>query len=237
MQDRAVSRGVVSLVFDDGYQDVFDHVLPLLRQRGIRATFAIPVDTERVARTEQAALASLETWKDVCHRDGHELAAHGVTHRPLTELDDVELERELRESQTATGATTLVYPGGAFDERVKQAATTVFRAARTTAWGVENLPPHDPYALRTLNATSKNFRRWKFQARELQALLVGQWVIETFHRVTAHPVHPHDVSLDDFSQHLSWLCRLPIRIATICDVMHDRAPLPTFAPPHNGNIP
>lgn len=219
-----MSRGVLTLVFDDGYQDVFDHVLPLLRRHGIRATFAVPVQTERVAQTEGAAIASLSAWKDVCRRDGHELAAHGVTHRPLTELDDAELGRELRDSRSATGATTLVYPGGAFDERVKRAAAQVFRAARTTAWGVETLPPRDPYALRSLNATSRNFRWWKFRPRELQALFAGQWVIETFHRVTNHPTHPHDVSLHDFAWHLTWLRRLPLRIATIRDVMHDRAP-------------
>lgn len=218
------SRGVITLVFDDGYQDVFDRVLPLLRGRGIRATFAIPVDTERVARTEGAAIAPLDAWKDLCRRDGHELAAHGVTHRPFTELDDAELERELRESQAATGATTLVYPGGAFDERVKRAAATVFRAGRGTARGVESLPPPDRYALRTLNATGQNFQRWRFRPRELQALLTGHWAIETFHRITDRPTNVHDIPFQDFARHLTWLRRLPIRIATTREVMHDGTP-------------
>lgn len=215
-----MSRGVLTLVFDDGYQDVCDHVLPLLRRSGVRATFAVPVETGRVAQTEGEAIARLDVWKDRCKRDGHELAAHGVTHRPLTTLSDAELERELRESRAATDAGTLVYPGGAFDDRVKRSAARFFEAARATTWGVESLPPRDPYALRTLNATRENFRRWKFRPRELQTILRGQWTIETFHRVTSTPTKPHDISLEDFARHLQWLTRLPLRIATIREVMH-----------------
>lgn len=213
-------RGVVTLVFDDGYQEVFDLVLPLLRRYDIKATFAIPVETEQLARTEGAAIAPLEAWRNVCLHEGHELAAHGVTHRPLTALGDAELERELEAARAATGATTLVYPGGAVDDRVKRFAARAFRAGRTTAWGTESLPPSDPYALHTLNATHKNFRWWKFRPREFQSALTGRWTIETFHRVTRHPRRPHDVSLHDFSKHLAWLSHLPLRIATIRDVLH-----------------
>ncbi|TSC71909.1 MAG: hypothetical protein G01um101438_856 [Parcubacteria group bacterium Gr01-1014_38] len=219
-----MSRGILTLVFDDGYQEVFDQVLPLLQQHGIRATFAVPVETERVAQPEGVTIASLGAWKDACRREGHELAAHGVTHRPLTVLNDAELERELQESRAATGATTLVYPGGTFDDRVKRSAARMFRAARTTAWGIESLPSRDPYALRTLTATGKNFHWWKFFPRELQSMLINGWTIETFHRVTERPTHLHDVSLRDFARHLAWLRHLPLRIATIREVMHAGSP-------------
>lgn len=219
-----MSRGFLSLVFDDGYQDVFQHVLPLLRQREIHATFAVPVETERVAQTHGVPITPLHAWKEACASDGHELAAHGVTHRPLTTLSDQELTQELRGSKAATGATTLVYPGGAVDERVQREAAQMFRVARTTQWGTESLPPQDPYALRTLNATGKNFRTWKFRPRELHSVLTNSWIIETFHRVTRTPKDLHDVSLDDFTAHLSWLSHLPLRIATIRDVMHNASP-------------
>ncbi len=219
-----MSHGTLSLVFDDGYTDVFQHVLPLLKRDNIRATFAVPVKTERIAQSHGVPITSLAAWKETCTRDGHELAAHGVTHRPLTTLTDEELAVELRASQHATGATTLVYPGGAFDARVQKEVADIFRAARSTHWGMESLPPRDPYALRTLNTTGKNFHWWKFRPREIQLLLTGGWLIETFHRVTPEPKDLHDVSLADFSAHLAWLSRLPLRIATIRDVMHDASP-------------
>lgn len=219
-----MSRGFLSLVFDDGYQDVLQYVVPLLQKQKIRATFAVPIETERVAQIHGVPIAPLNVWKEACSRDGHELAAHGVTHRSLTALSDQELTQELQDSQSATGATTLVYPGGAFDERVQREAARLFRVARTTQWGTESLPPRDPYALRTLNATGKNFRAWKFRPRELQSVLMNGWVIETFHRVTPTPKDFHDVLLDDFAAHLSWLSHLPLRIATIRDVMHDASP-------------
>ncbi len=213
------TRGALTLVFDDGYTEVADHVVPLLQKHGIRAVFAIPVETDAVARTENATVLPLHQWKNLCTRDGHELAAHGLTHRALTSVSNEELNRELRGAREATGATTLIYPGGAHDERVRSATKRYFRAARTTTWGVESLPPHNPFALRTLNATQKNFRWWKYWPREFQGLLTGGWIIETFHRVTERPTHSHDVSLHDFAWHLSWIVRLPLRIVTIRDII------------------
>lgn len=213
-------RGVLTLVFDDGYRAVYDHVLPLLRAYGWRAVFAVPVETAATERSEWAPIMPLPTWKEACLREGHELAAHGVTHRALTTLSDSELDAELRESKRHTGASTLIYPGGAVDARVRRSAAEHFSAARGVAWGLETLPPADPFRLRTLNATTKNFRWWKYHPRELLAALTGKWVIETFHRVTDRPEFAHDVSLHDFQSHLATLARLPLRIATIRDVVH-----------------
>lgn len=214
-----MTRGALTLVFDDGYQEVYEQVLPLLRRFGIKAVFAIPVETKVVEASEHATLASFDEWRRACATEGHELAAHGVTHRALTTLNEVELAQELRQSQEKTGATTLVYPGGAVDDRVRTAASQIFRAARTTRWGTEDLPPEDPFLLSTLNATGQNFHWWKFRPRELSMLLTGGWVIETFHRVTKHPRALHDVSLHDFEKHLQWLRRLSLRITTICDIV------------------
>lgn len=212
-------QGVLTLVFDDGYTDVYEHVLPLLRSHGMRAVFAVPVDTLALERSEGVAVTPLKEWKEVCARDGHELAAHGVTHRALTTFSDSELDMELKESKEATGASTLVYPGGVYDDRVQSAAARYFSAARGVRWGVESIPPCDLYALRTLNATRQNFRWWKYGPRELSAALTGEWVIETFHRVTDTPQSPHDVSLHYFARHLSWLAKLSLRVATIREMV------------------
>ena len=212
------TRGILTLVFDDGYTEVYEQVIPLLRKLGLRAVFAVPVNSETLKQKKNAPVTSLDMWKDVCAREGHELAAHGVTHRPLTELSDNELEGELRDSRDLTGATTLVYPGGAFDERVRTATARYFAAARSARWGMETLPPRDPFSLRTLNATRKNFRWVKYWPRELGALVLGGWIIETFHRITDDPSASHGVTLHDFTWHLRWLSRLPLQVATIREI-------------------
>jgi peptidoglycan/xylan/chitin deacetylase (PgdA/CDA1 family) len=213
------TRGALSLVFDDGYTEIAEEVLPLLKRYGLRAVFAIPVNAATVARTECASLTALETWKKHCREEEHELAAHGVSHRPLPSLTDHELEEELRAAKEATGATTLAYPGGAHDDRVRRAAAKFFTAARGTEWGMETLPPADALRLRTFNATRKNFSVLTWNCRVLLAALSNRWCIETFHRVTDDPRLFHAVSLRDLERHLRFLTRTHLRIATIREIL------------------
>lgn len=222
-----IRRGALTLVFDDGYQAVYDHVLPLLRQYGVRAVFAVPVDTTTLARTEGAPVSDFRTWKIACAKDGHELAAHGVTHRALTALPDGDLRAELARSREATSATTLVYPGGAHDDRVVTEARSRFGAARTVLRGFETLPPRDSYRLRSFVSRRDNFRVWVWNLRIFWAWLTNRWLIETHHTVsfgsgaggTGHGKQ-HTVPLDALERHLRFLTGLPIRIATIQEIVH-----------------
>lgn len=219
-------RGALTLVFDDGYQAAYDGALPLLRELGLRAVFAVPVDTGRLAATEGAPVAPLTAWKAACARDGHELAAHGVTHRAFPTLSDDELARELAEAQRATGATMLVYPGGAHDDRVVAAARRHYRAARTVLRGFEHTPPGDPLRLHSFVATRQNFRVWLWNLRALWAWVTNRWLIETYHNVafghgawsTGHGKR-HTVPLAALEQHLRFVKKLPLRIATIRDMV------------------
>ncbi len=212
-------RGTLTLVFDDGYTEVTERVVPVLRQYGVKAVFAVPVSSETIRKSAGAPVASLADWQHLCAREGHELAAHGVSHAPLTMLSQRKLEADLDAAQKATGATTLVYPGGAQDERVRAATRGVFRAARGVLWGMETLPPKDRYALRTFNATRKNFSVLRWNIRALFAWLLDRWCIETYHRFTNDPAIFHAVRLEDFERHLRFVTRLPLRIATIRTVL------------------
>ena len=219
-----MTRGVVTLVFDDGYERVYAQVLPFLRRYGMRAVFAVPTDTENIERAEGAPAAPFAAWQRACAEQGHEFAAHGMSHSALPTLTDAELEQELRESQKATGAITLVYPGGAYDARVVQATRSLFRAARTVRPGFEPLPSRDHYRLHSFVATRDNFQVWKWNLRVLWAWLTNRWLIECYHNVSLGPdaddEKRHTVPLKALEQHLRFLRRLPIRIATIRDMTH-----------------
>ncbi len=219
-------RGVITLVFDDGYENVFAHVLPLLQRFGIRAVFAIPVHSTALTEGATSAPVPLERWKTACAENGHELAAHSVTHRPLPTLPDDELASELRQSRAATRATTFVYPGGAHDRRVVIATRSLFAAARTVQRGFERIPPRDAGRLSTFVATAKNFSVWKWNLRALGGVLMDRWLIETYHDV--EPSIPgeegardaHIVPLHALEAHIRFLSKLPVRIATIRDIIH-----------------
>lgn len=213
-----MSRGVISFVFDDGYAEIMTDALPLLEKYGFKATIAVPVETSKVALTEKTAVAPLAEWKKYCLAHGHELSAHGVNHIPLSTLSDEAIEHELRESKNQTGATTLIYPGGSFNERAKKIAEKYFVAARTTKRGWNTIPPKDVFALNTFNATQKNFSVWKWNIWALKAWLDNSWLIETYHHVN-HKDSLHSVKLSVLEAHLKFLRRLPVQFATIAEVV------------------
>lgn len=213
------TRGAISLVFDDGYEEIISDVLPLLKKYNIRATIAVPINTEKIEHSEGVTFASFEDWKNICAKNGHELAAHGLNHVALPSLSEEELTEELKTSHERTSSTTLVYPGGAFDERVKNIAKQYFSAARTTLWGLEDLKPKDRYALKTINATKNNFAVWKWNIMALRAFVENKWLIETYHRVNNETTDIHNVSIQNLEAHLKFISRLPIVINAIEEII------------------
>jgi peptidoglycan/xylan/chitin deacetylase (PgdA/CDA1 family) len=129
----------VFLTFDDGFRDNYETVLPLLRERGMRAfVFVLPplvddgaplvwpevaADAERFATMRSVSWEMLEEMKE----GGFEVGAHTLTHPHLPELDDEALEHELAESRRRVMARlgscdTLAYPFGEWSPRVEAAA-------------------------------------------------------------------------------------------------------------------
>jgi peptidoglycan/xylan/chitin deacetylase (PgdA/CDA1 family) len=215
-----MTRGIISFVFDDGYSEIMSDALPLLEKYKIKATIAVPIETEKVAKTENSNVSSLSSWKEYCFKKGHELGAHGKNHSPLSTLSEEQIRQDLSESKTATNASSLIYPGGAFDPRVKRIATEYFSSARTTKRGFETFPPKDKYELCTFNATQKNFAPWKWNFWALRAMVENKWLIETFHHVN-HPDKIHSVQLTELEAHIKFINQLPIRIATIGQVISE----------------
>lgn len=136
----ASSRPSFCVTFDDGYRDFLEHALPLLEARGIPATlFAIASDDRTsVPSGAPGGLLGCEELADLARR-GVTVGAHGLSHVPLTTLDEHALERELLGARTRLEAwigapvDLLAYPFGAFDARVREAAAAAgFRGAVTT---------------------------------------------------------------------------------------------------------
>lgn len=214
-----MTRGVITLVFDDGYEAVYNSVVPLLRHYRMPAVFALPLNSKKLEATEQRKIKPWQEWRHL-RDEGHELAAHSVTHTNLTKLSDEALRTELKNPSITLQTRTLVYPGGAFDDRVVHSAARYYTAARTTQRGFETLPPQNPLKLKTFNFSRNNFSLLKANVFALWACITNSWLIETYHmidennREMIHTVHTHK-----FAQHLQFINNLPVNIQTIKDVM------------------
>lgn len=207
------TRGAVTLVFDDGYRAVYEQILPLLRDYNVRAVFAVPLSTAPIANQE---VASPEEWLAAATHDGHEIVAHGIGHTDLTTLSNTALERELSEPAEILRTSTLIYPGGAHDDRVIDAAQKHYKAARTVLYGLNDMKPKDPMRLRTINFSKRNFSVLRANIHALRVYIHNKWLIETYHMVNQKPSDLlHSVVLEDLRAHLDFLTSIPVKITTI----------------------
>lgn len=107
----------VLLTFDDGDAGWYYSALPLLEKAGLRALFFVTpglIGTPGYCSWEQLR-ALVEA--------GHQVGTHGLTHRFLPDLDEVECLQELSaskqeiETQLGISVDSLSFPGGRYGAR------------------------------------------------------------------------------------------------------------------------
>lgn len=182
----ALPPRAVALTFDDGYASVVETAWPLLRKRGMPASLFVVSDYLDGARTfawdgdgtghEESRLATSDELV-LAHRDGLHLGSHTMTHPWLPGLDDAAVERELGQSREVISdlvgetVTTLAYPTGGWNRRIREAAGRAgYRIGITVTRGTNHrgshplslrraFVPHDPADLELLLNGAYTFLR------------------------------------------------------------------------------
>lgn len=158
--------GRAVLTFDDGYDGVRTHALPVLSERGFSATVFVVSgkiggrnDWDGESPGEE--LLTAQGLREV-HAKGLEIGSHSESHRDLTKLPESELRAELSGSKSrledALGApvTTFCYPYGAFDQRVVEAVKAAGYRAATVIRGGISPDLSDPYRLKRVAVRGTN---------------------------------------------------------------------------------
>jgi peptidoglycan/xylan/chitin deacetylase (PgdA/CDA1 family) len=130
----------VFLTFDDGFLDNYETVLPLLRERGMRAFVFVlpplvdggsPLAWPEVAEDQARHPATMRSvdWSMLgeMKEGAFEVGSHTLTHPHLPDLDEKALRHELWESRAQVKARlgscdTIAYPFGEWSPRVARAA-------------------------------------------------------------------------------------------------------------------
>jgi peptidoglycan/xylan/chitin deacetylase (PgdA/CDA1 family) len=123
-------RGLVGLTFDDGYTNVLETALPVLRQHGFGATAYIISD--RLGGTnewDEGPVWQLMTGDQVRElaAAGIEIGSHAATHMRLAGASPPQLTAEISESRTSLGALLgteirgFAFPYGSMDAASRQA--------------------------------------------------------------------------------------------------------------------
>jgi peptidoglycan/xylan/chitin deacetylase (PgdA/CDA1 family) len=130
------------VTFDDGHISNLDLALPLLQAHDLTAKFFVTVGWT-------GRRAGYLGWQDLrALRDaGHQIGAHGWSHRFLTQCGDEDLKRELLtsrlvlEDKLGIEVTSMACPGGRYDRRVISACRTAgYQRVYTSVPEMERFP-------------------------------------------------------------------------------------------------
>jgi peptidoglycan/xylan/chitin deacetylase (PgdA/CDA1 family) len=125
----------LALTFDDGYEDAFTTVWPVLQRYGFTATFYII--SGFVGQPGYMSWEQLAALRD----SGMEIGAHTIDHYDLTTLDPAESERQIVQSkidlehQLGISIVSFCYPTGLYNGSiVEQTRAAGYLSATTTRW-------------------------------------------------------------------------------------------------------
>jgi peptidoglycan/xylan/chitin deacetylase (PgdA/CDA1 family) len=137
----------VVITFDDGCETDLTVAAPILHQANFRATFYITVGF--LGRPGYLVPQQVRELSDA----GFDIGSHSMTHPYLSDLDDLELRREIAESKTQLeemiGRPVLDFscPGGRWSSRVAAIARQAGYRSITTSRVAANRPTSDPFQL------------------------------------------------------------------------------------------
>jgi peptidoglycan/xylan/chitin deacetylase (PgdA/CDA1 family) len=131
------------VTFDDGHISNFEHALPILLTRGMKARFFVTAGWT-------GAKDGYMGWKELRSllHAGQLIGAHGWSHTLLTHCDDSELRTELRgaketlEDRLGVAVDTMSLPGGRYNRRVLAACREAgYAQVYTSIPRADHFPP------------------------------------------------------------------------------------------------
>jgi peptidoglycan/xylan/chitin deacetylase (PgdA/CDA1 family) len=146
---REVPRKPVMLTFDDGYEDHYTHLFPMLKKHGIKAVIYLLGDRTVGSNVwdiskgaVEAPLLRKEQILEMAASGFVEFGGHSMTHAKLTELSPAEMERQIRECKSSLEALlgkpilSFAYPYGFFNDGIKKAvAESGYLFGIAVEWG------------------------------------------------------------------------------------------------------
>ncbi|MBD0744329.1 polysaccharide deacetylase [Streptomyces sp. CBMA152] len=174
----------VLITFDDGYEGVHRHALPVLAKHGFASTLFVSTGWLRGAHEESGALDTMLDWDQVRElaAAGTEIGGHSHTHPQLDQLPDDQLWfetlrcKEIVAEELGACPVSFAYPYGYSSRRVRR---TVRAAGFTQALAVGNALARrhqGPYALERVTV------RRGTDIDEFARLVEGRAIARTFAR-------------------------------------------------------
>ncbi|SCM83613.1 Polysaccharide deacetylase [uncultured Sporomusa sp.] len=180
----------IILTFDDGYEDNFTHVLPLLKQYNMKGTIFVVAGGigKPCSWLRRHECNQLMTWEQLNKwlEAGMEIGGHTMSHPMLSRLTDaairyeLEASKELLEQELKTKIEFFCYPYGDLDDRVKTLAQIVGYKAGIAIFNNVSLIHKDIYAIPRVGISSR-LPLWEFKLKvsRLYRCFIGMRKIES----------------------------------------------------------
>lgn len=168
---RPLPEKAVSLTFDDGYEDNYINAFPILKKRGVAATFFIVTDWVNASRTGYMTWPQIEEMAAAGQRFG----AHSRDHPSLAgqSVDYLVWQalgaKEAIEEHLGYHPRWVAYPAGRYDER----AIAVFASAHY--WGGLTTQQGATHTLADIFEWKRVRVRGSYTAEDLARLLELAW--------------------------------------------------------------
>ncbi len=164
----------IMLTFDDGYEDNYTTMLPILEAHDMKAVVYVIAN-----QIGQKGYLTFEQLREMRER-GIEIESHTANHRPLDKLSDDDLKIELQDAKTYlewSGVGTiysLSYPNGVYnDEIIRRLARENYYTAVTGEAGLNNFKTNQ-FKLHRVNIPQPRLGLFEFRLRLLKAELFAK---------------------------------------------------------------
>ncbi len=212
---------VVTLCFDDAYEEVYTIGFPILTGYGIRGTLGI-ITNEIGGSFEGYPIMNLNQMTEM-YNSGWEIASHSVTHPSLTDLNDGAVTNELANSKNTLESfgfdvNAFIVPFGAYDDRISGLVSQYYYSCRPSIWGTNSIPVADRYWLKSkwvVNTTSLGeIISWIDDAKANNT-----WLIIMLHNIDRSE-REYNISSENLSAISQYIAEQNINVLNISEVLN-----------------
>ncbi|HUK85977.1 MAG TPA: polysaccharide deacetylase family protein, partial [Candidatus Acidoferrum sp.] len=222
------TQGIISIAFDDGWQNQYDNAYPLLSSRGMNATFYII--SSRVNTTNYMTVAELQTLQN----SGSEIGSHSVSHPDFTTLSDAQIQNESQLSKQTLQSWGLsvndfAYPYGVRNNHTDSIVAKYYQSARSGYVGpyIIQLPTSQFLLPGFAGETGDTTALSKAENMVDQVSSSNGWTIIFFHNILPTVTNNFSMSTKDFASFLDYVSSKGVRTLTVNQALN----LQTYSPP------